>query len=96
MAMQIRLVPDGVWHRREQANGHDKTACGLPIFAFAFRDFNFDENLCPKCFTDHEIETGKRQRISRELDAEVKGLRRDDDDDATTTPDGKSQLKEKK
>lgn len=63
---QIRIKPDGEWHRR----GPDgKTACGELIpGAVQSRDWELDENMCGKCFTRHERDTGKMKKLERELE----------------------------
>ena len=65
---QIQVRPDGPWHRPEITNGGNHTACGEPITGgFHSRDIDLTDNLCQKCFTSHEIETGKLKRLEKEV-----------------------------
>lgn len=82
--IQIRITPDGVWHRRQHDNGH--TACGLEIgAAWHSRDFELDDKLCSKCHTSHERQTGEIIKLEHE---EQKYPHDDDDrfDDDPTPP----------
>lgn len=49
---QIRIQPRGCWHRRSAIA--TETACGLPYFACASREYELSEDLCPMCFTIRE------------------------------------------
>jgi hypothetical protein len=49
---QIRIVPDGAWHRRSAIA--TETACGADYFACAVRDYELVGELCPRCFTPRE------------------------------------------
>ncbi len=85
---QLRIGPDGRWHRREEVNGGHETACGKPIFAFAIRDFGAD-HLCPVCFTPNEIQTGELELIERHAIERSKVDGYSDPDDEPTDPDAK-------
>lgn len=63
--MQIRIRPDGPWHRREAVAGGHLTACGGEIHAHSCRDVGVDR-LCRVCFTSHEIERGELEFIAQE------------------------------
>jgi hypothetical protein len=64
--VQIRIEPDGVWHRR-RGNG---TRCGEPIAGpFMSRDDVPEEDLCNACFTPRErleVLIDKLQRANEE------------------------------
>ena len=82
--VQIKITPSGLWHRKLHDNGH--TACGLEIGgAYLSRDFELDDNLCSKCFTSHERQTGEIIQLERE--EEKYPIDDDDrfDDDPTPT-----------
>lgn len=81
----VRLAPGGQWHRRFGA----RTRCGLPIAGpTSSRDRKpEDNNLCPRCFTRLEIDTGKMKKIEREV-AEYNDPDLFWDDEADTDPDG--------
>jgi hypothetical protein len=82
---QIRIVPNGRWHRRDDDNGNDHTACGELIgSAFMSRDAKLDDNLCEICFTRHEIDTGQMKKLERDIDPALFY----DPDDEPTDPDG--------
>lgn len=67
MNYQIRLKKDGPWHRPRTGNG-GFTACGEPIGVIHFtRDHELDTNLCPKCFTPHERDTGEMKKLEKEV-----------------------------
>jgi len=81
---QIRIRPGGKWHRRKHGST-DLTACGEAILgAVASRDWELDLDLCPECFSRHEITTGEMVKLEREreLEADVFG-----DEEQTTDPD---------
>lgn len=81
---QIRLEPDGLWHRRMAGNGGDRTACGLPIgVAFAIRDYELDMQICPACFTRPERDTGKIKKAQRDHGDEDRRLYYGDDEEPT-------------
>lgn len=84
---QIKLSPQGLWHRPFDNNGGDHTACGEPIEnAFATRDHNLDLDLCPVCFTKRERDTGDMKKIEREaLERARSEAWFDDDLDKTPT-----------
>ena len=88
---QIRIVPDGAWHRRQVGGDPGKTACGESIGgAVASRDYELDENLCPKCFTKAERKTGEFLKLERDQPP------RDmfDEPDQKTDPDGDAAIAE--
>jgi hypothetical protein len=94
MTQQVRLSPQGLWHRRMKGNGHDHTACGIEIAgAYASRDLELDVDLCPICFTRRELDTGQMKKLKAEAleRAEAEGYF--DDEEATwigkTVPDDK-------
>lgn len=80
--MQIRIAPDGDWHK--PATIGDGTACALEVFAFASRDGGLD-CLCPVCFTPAELERAAIEIIAGETDLH---LSRFDDQDDPTDPTG--------
>lgn len=49
---QIRIVPDGSWHRRSAIS--TETACGLMYAAAIAREYELRGDLCPFCFTARE------------------------------------------
>lgn len=66
---QIRIVPDGIWHRRREGNGRNATACGIHFphdLVPATREFRLDSSICNACHTRHEIQTAEMKRIERE------------------------------
>jgi hypothetical protein len=87
---QIRIVPNGRWHRHVDDDSTDRTACGELIgSAFMNRDAKLDDNLCGICFTRHEIDTAQTKKLESERQ------QRDNDpalfhdpDDEPTDPDG--------
>lgn len=84
---QIRLVPNGRWHRRSDSS--DRTACGELIgSAFMSRDAKLDDNLCETCFTRHEIDTGKMKKLESDLQRDSDPALFHDPDDEPTDPDG--------
>lgn len=50
---QIRIVPDGEWHRRSAIA--TETACGLTYGAAAAREYQLAGELCRHCFTPREL-----------------------------------------
>lgn len=82
----VRLKPDGEWHRRSRADANT-TACGLVIGPHISREQRPEDNhLCKICFTRHEIDTGKMEKLKKELEqhaAHVDAEREWDDDDPT-------------
>ncbi len=68
--VQLKLKPDGPWHRRSTVRGYENTtACGEPIVgAFAIRDYQLDDQLCKLCHSRHEIDTGELKRFERDSD----------------------------
>jgi hypothetical protein len=87
--IQIRLKPDGEWHRRSSVRGFEnETACGQPIRGpYAIRDYALDEHICKLCHSKHEIDTGKLKKLERPSD-EHDDLFFDDDAMTPTDPDG--------
>ena len=86
---QIRIRPDGKWHRRERGNGGDKTACNEPIgAAFQSRDWELDDDMCEICFTRHERDTGRMNKIVIELERDADPALFHDPDDEPTDPNG--------
>lgn len=85
---QLKLTPDGLWHRRVWGNGGDHTACGLLIGPAVSRDWILDDALCPRCYSEYERETGKMKKIEREsLDSlEDTTINADFEDDTPTDP----------
>jgi hypothetical protein len=78
---QIRIRPDGKWHRRQVGGDHEKTACGESLSgAMMSRDWELDSDLCEICFTKSERQTGDFQKLERDRD-------RFDDPDHDTDPD---------
>ena len=84
---QIKLSPQGLWHRPFDGNGGDHTACGEPIgIAVAIRDHTLDLDLCPLCWTARERDTAKMKRLEREaLERASSEAWFDDDLDKTPT-----------
>jgi hypothetical protein len=83
---QIRLSPQGLWHRPLYGNGDDHTACGEQYGnAIATREHILDLDLCPICFTRGERGTGRIKKLLRELqdDDEHGGLYFDEDYEKT-------------
>lgn len=70
--IKIRLVPDGLWHRRSSVVAQ-QTACGQyvtgPVLS---RDLDGDDDnhMCPICFHPDEIETTKFLRLTRHHETE--------------------------
>ena len=61
---QIKLKPDGPWHRR--GGIQHETACGESMTGsggYHSRAFTLDDQLCAECFTKHEIELGRETVI---------------------------------
>jgi hypothetical protein len=66
VSYQVKLARDGLWHRRQEGNGDDHTACGLAIDgAYSSRDHVLDDRLCPVCFTSRERDTGEMKLIEK-------------------------------
>jgi len=85
MSEQLRLKPDGEWHRRASVGDGTTTACGAQVCAFAGREAGAD-HLCAECFTPSEIERGELELIAREADSH--DIRQFDPDDEATDPNG--------
>lgn len=87
-ATQIRIKPNGPWHRPSQIDGHeDTTACGEVIpGAFACRDALIDADICKRCHSRHEIDTGELKKLERSDDGDDSVFF--DDDEAPTDPNG--------
>lgn len=83
----IRTRPDGPWHRR--SGDPRTTACGEKISGpVASREQKpEDNNLCPSCFTRHEIDTGKMEKLKRELEKQSDQSLFYNEDDEPTDPD---------
>lgn len=83
----LRLKPDGLWHRR--AGDANTTACGEEIKGpTGSREQKPEDNLCPVCFTQFEIDTGKMELFKRDLeDNSDPVLRYGEEDDEPTDPD---------
>ena len=98
MVMQIRLEPEGAWHRR--ARGSDtQTACGQPIGgAFVSRDQDKhpeSNGLCQDgCWTRHEIDTGQMAKIAREAEEDDPSLYFNENDEPTD-PNGDAAIVKK-
>lgn len=86
--VQLRLLPDGFWHRRSTVVGYENTtACGLEIKGpYMFRDYILDEEICPLCHSKSEVETGELKKFERWEDGQDDIFF--DDDDTPTDPDG--------
>lgn len=66
---QIRITPDGVWHKRRYGNGRNATACGIHFpeeLIPATREARLDDLICEACHSRHEIQTAEMKRIERE------------------------------
>lgn len=88
---QIRIVPDGEWHRRQVGGDPARTACGEPIGgAVASRDYQLDNHLCPKCFTKAERKTGEFLKLERDIPP--RDMFQEDDQD--TDPQGDTAIAE--
>lgn len=88
---QIRVRPDGAWHRKRTDNGDTHTACGEPIGgAFFTRDWQLDDQMCEACFTPHERDTGRWKKIERDLALESDPGLYFDPDEEPTDPNGDS------
>lgn len=82
MTTVVRLKPDGEWHRRSRAA--PTTACGLSIGPHISREQRPEDNqLCKICFTRHEIDTGKMEKLKKDLEQQADAAREWDDDDPT-------------
>ena len=81
---QIRLEPNGLWHRRSQFD-RDTTACGRyivgPVLS-RYYDAGHDK-LCPICFTPKERDTAKIEKLKKEHAKEDASLYFDEDEDPT-------------
>jgi hypothetical protein len=53
LTVQVKLTPDGCWHKK--AIGGKHTACGRPLGGFASRDETYAGELCESCFTTFEL-----------------------------------------
>ncbi len=82
--IQIRVKPDGKWHRRGQPGA---TACGEPYGAYTSRDHELDGDLCEVCFTPTERDTGEFHKIAADLQRESDPSLYFDPDDEPTDPD---------
>ncbi len=84
---QIRIAPEGLWHR--PARGDLKhTACGMAITgAVAHRDHRDGNHLCPVCWTPHELDTGEMKKLERDLEREHPDQYFDENEEPTN-PDG--------
>lgn len=61
LAVQVKLTPDGPWHRK--AIGGQHTACGRELGGYATRDDVYDHQLCAEgCFTAFEIASAPPRR----------------------------------
>lgn len=85
---QIRIKPGGAWHRRSRSLGFDRTTeCGEPITgAFAYRDYVLDGELCPRCHSRLEIDTGEMRKLERPGDGDNSLFF--NEDDTPTDPNG--------
>lgn len=65
---QIRLSPNGLWHRRARDDPRH-TACGIEIIGtVASREASrIGNHLCPICWTGYEIDTGELKRLEAEV-----------------------------
>ncbi len=92
----LRLKPEGLWHRR--AGDADATACGEEIKGpIASREQKpEDNNLCPICFTQFEIDTGKMERFKRDLKDNSDPILRygEENDEEPTDPNAEAHLTE--
>jgi hypothetical protein len=59
---QIRIIPNGVWHR--WGSVENETACGRPYAASAVREFEIDGMLCPDCHSPHEMKLSGEKAIA--------------------------------
>lgn len=86
MIILIRLKPDGEWHRRSVTDP-THTACHEPIGPHTSREHRRGDNqLCKVCFTRHEIDTGKIEKLKKDLEQQAETVSADrewDDDDPT-------------
>ncbi len=67
--VQIRLEPDGPWHRRLEGNGGHHTACGLDFgtdLVPATRNHVLDDKICPECHVEYERKTGAMKALKKE------------------------------
>lgn len=88
MRYQVKLSIVGPWHRRSDEH---TTACGDPVGgAYLSREWVLDENLCPRCFTAREMDTGEMKKIEKAALADARADAiveewADPDDDRTPT-----------
>lgn len=53
-------------------NGGDHTACGESLEGgFASREHGLDADLCPRCFTPEELDTGRMRRFTSDLQSDA-------------------------
>lgn len=93
---QIRLSPQGLWHRPIEHNGH--TACDLEIDGpFAVKDGPLELDLCPICWTPRERDSASRHKAMRDHANETGELYFHDDEEPTEPewilPDGENRRK---
>lgn len=55
---QIRIAPDGCWHRRSSIPS--ETACGASYAVAAVREYELTGELCVHCFTRRERQLARR------------------------------------
>jgi len=54
LTLQVKLLPDGCWHRK--AIGGKRTACGHLLGGYAARDERYTGELCADgCFSPYEL-----------------------------------------
>ncbi len=86
--MQIRLVPGGHWHRRHGSK-ESETACGeLVPGAYGTRDDVIDDQICPRCFTPDEQDTGQMKKLEVELERQSDPALFFDPEEEPTDPNG--------
>lgn len=85
MPKQVRISPDGLWHRRARGHGLAHTACGITIIGpVAMREYTRKGNhLCPICWTRHEMDTRELEKLEADAAAEDRGLYFDEKEDPT-------------
>ncbi len=65
-------------------NGGDHTACGLLILGVVFsRERDLELDLCPLCFSKHELDTGQMKRLRRSMIQDADAEAWFDDEEST-------------
>ena len=61
LTMQVKLQPNGVWHRKLIGATH--SACGIPMGGWASRDESYLGELCTHgCFSPFELELNRTSK----------------------------------